>query len=1053
MAPGSSSSAEGRGRVYFRRARLACWGTLLALLCVVLLINQAGLPGFITRPVVARLRARGIDFQFSRIHFSIVRGIVADQVRFATVGDARGGRISFDQVVVGLDLGALFHRQIQVDSLELRRGNLVWPLSETNIPHRTLVLEELRTDLRFLADDTWSLDHLQATFARVKLQLAGTVTNAAALADWEWFRPAPSTIPSTNPWPHRLGQVVDLVQRLECKQPPEVHLDLHGDAKRPEGFEVRLSVRVPDATLREGLLSDGKLVARMLPETRRHPARAEFELSGARLRTEWGTLRDFEIDLAGTLVGIPTNLPPGEASIQARSVQTRWASGDRLLAKGSFHPAKTAGSLLESTWQLTLAAARWTNGSARSIEAAGSSSFSPTNLTGATAAARIAATQVETEWGTGRRLTINLAVAPRPPPPHAGGGPPPGWYEAASAHAVEARWQFTEVRTHGLDLQQLDGEAKWSAPRLAVANLAARIGGREATLAGNWDVADGEIALSLRSGLDPGQLAPALPAEVRDWLKQATWDAPPVIEAQVAAHAPSFARGGSNGLSNLWPGLSAAGNAKLPAGLAIKGIKASSIETRFSLTNQSWTLHRLAIRRPEGELSGTCEIDARTGRFHSILTSRLDPKLCLPLLDPDVKEVFDWAVLSQPPLVEAELWGDFAHWDRIGANARVAITNFSFRGESATSLSTRLHYTNQWLECYSPLATFGARQMKADGLAADFRSLLLYLTNGWGNTDPMVLTHMIGPVTAAAIAPFQFKTPPTVRASGIIPLEDEKKADIHFHIEGGPFHWLYFDPAQISGDLHWRGLYLYLTGVNLDFFDGQASGGATVFFNPAKPGTDFAFSLTTTNTDLQKLTRAVFNPTNNLQGRLSGTLTITNADSENWRQTGGYGQANLRDGLIWDIPVFGIFSKPLDDLSPGIGTSRISAGKCSFIITNGVIRSDNLELRSPMVGLSYEGTTDLQGRVNARVRAGPLRSAPMVGPIVSSVFLPLSWFFEYKLTGDIGNPKTELLNPLAQMIFMPFHPFRTIKNLFFEDSPAARTNHPPSSLPQPSTPR
>ena len=31
---------------------------------------------------------------------------------------------------------------------------------------------------------------------------------------------------------------------------------------------------------------------------------------------------------------------------------------------------------------------------------------------------------------------------------------------------------------------------------------------------------------------------------------------------------------------------------------------------------------------------------------------------------------------------------------------------------------------------------------------------------------------------------------------------------------------------------------------------------------------------------------------------------------------------------------------------PGLGSSRASAGTCTFIITNGIIRSDDLDIRS-----------------------------------------------------------------------------------------------------------
>ena len=39
------------------------------------------------------------------------------------------------------------------------------------------------------------------------------------------------------------------------------------------------------------------------------------------------------------------------------------------------------------------------------------------------------------------------------------------------------------------------------------------------------------------------------------------------------------------------------------------------------------------------------------------------------------------------------------------------------------------------------------------------------------------------------------------------------------------------------------------------------------------------------------------------------------------------------------------------------------------MINNGVVRSDDLEIRSPAMRLDYHGSVDLQGQVNARVEA------------------------------------------------------------------------------------
>ena len=73
--------------------------------------------------------------------------------------------LSLAEVQLQLNYRALLHRRWQIDGLVLRQGQFVWPLSPTN----ALTLDNIQTDLRFQANDTWSLDHFQADFAGVKL--------------------------------------------------------------------------------------------------------------------------------------------------------------------------------------------------------------------------------------------------------------------------------------------------------------------------------------------------------------------------------------------------------------------------------------------------------------------------------------------------------------------------------------------------------------------------------------------------------------------------------------------------------------------------------------------------------------------------------------------------------------------------------------------------------------------------------------------------------------------------------------------------------------------
>jgi hypothetical protein len=268
----------------------------------------------------------------------------------------------------------------------------------------------------------------------------------------------------------------------------------------------------------------------------------------------------------------------------------------------------------------------------------------------------------------------------------------------------------------------------------------------------------------------------------------------------------------------------------------------------------------------------------------------------------------------------------------------------------------------------------------------------------------------------------------------------EDAADLHFDMNGGPFHWWRFTVPQISGHVHWRAQHLEIGNVQMDFYGGKASGSAAFDFLP-NDGANFQFNLTTTNTILQFLLADYSSQTNNVEGRLSGTLFITRANTDRGNDVDGYGSARLADGLLWNIPLFGVFSPVLDNISPGLGNSRASAGTATFNIKNGVLHSDDMEIRASGMRLKYRGTVDLSGNLNARVDAELLRDMWLVGPVVSTLFWPVSKLFEFKVTGTLEEPKKEPVFLIPKMMFFPFHPVRSLKGTPEELSP--NTNAPP----------
>jgi uncharacterized protein involved in outer membrane biogenesis len=250
-------------------------------------------------------------------------------------------------------------------------------------------------------------------------------------------------------------------------------------------------------------------------------------------------------------------------------------------------------------------------------------------------------------------------------------------------------------------------------------------------------------------------------------------------------------------------------------------------------------------------------------------------------------------------------------------------------------------------------------------------------------------------------------------------------------LAGGPFEWRAFRFQQITGNVHWAGTSVSISNVIGSMHGGLLQGSLNLDFT-AKQGADFAFRTAVTNINLHSLVADFGNPTNRLEGSLAGLLAITNANTDNERSWFGYGNMNLQDGLIWDVPVFRFFSPILNSIKEGAGNSRAKEATATFIVTNSVIATSDLSIRASGMQLNYEGTVDFDTRINGRMEAELFRNAPGVGQVVSKVFWPVTKLFEYRVTGTFSKPKSEPVF-IPKIFMMPFHPVRTVRELIEGD--------------------
>jgi hypothetical protein len=374
------------------------------------------------------------------------------------------------------------------------------------------------------------------------------------------------------------------------------------------------------------------------------------------------------------------------------------------------------------------------------------------------------------------------------------------------------------------------------------------------------------------------------------------------------------------------------------------------------------------------------------------------------------------------------------------------VTNLAFRGCAFDAVEARVGVTNRVLTVTEPRVRAGDATAAATSLQFDFPRGLAFVSNGVSRMPPLTVATVIGPQVVKAIEAYHFLNPPAGRVEGVIPLKGVAGADLWFDLEGGPFHWQNFWLPTIRGRVGWREETVTLTNVQAGFYGGNASGEAFFDFT-GKRDADFRFNLRVQDVDVQPLVIDVFGSTNRLEGRLSGTLSVTQANTGDFESWFGYGQARLEDGYLWSVPVFGIVSPLLDLFVPGLGSSRARQAEGRYTITNSVIRTEDLVIQTSNMRLLYAGTVDFQGRVEAVAEAEILRDTLLVGELLSTMLTPLSKAMIIEIAGTLANPSARPLYLLPRVILAPLNPLKLFKDMFVPTPPAEQ--RPPADAAPP----
>ena len=1019
---------HGLPRRVFRWCRIAVLVVLLAVVGMVIYVNQAGVPGFLREAIVDELASRGLDARFSSLEWRWHEGIVAENFSLQQTSTNRlGPSFSAERAALLLDMSAFADGEIRLSSVELDNGDFYWRISDTNLTEQ-LRVSDIQAVVLFSENDLIELPRFESTFKGMNLNVSGYLLNA------QQMRPAgESTNTTTRPdiqlLNDAMNRVAGYLNEFQFSETPTLNLRFDADAADWENTQADLRVSLPRTMSRWGEADSMELLARIRPGRVDEPeASVELFLSGDRVQTPWGELEDWMVQTRTIpVLELPHN-SSNEVEIAFANLETEYGTvtqgGIQLVmqALSEDRPDEMELSMALSGERFVT---RW--GEADDVAFGYEGVINRTNWLPIAGSGGISVTNVRSEHGTAAsaELSVTQHITPENWQPMADEAW--GAWKFLEPYIFDFQLAVSDVDAQEVQVESAKLKGNWKAPRFELQQLTGRLYDGGMDLSGDIDVLTRRIGFEAVTDWDFHALDHKWSERFGEWFADYQWGEAPHVEASGKLNWPDWNVYQPDWKAEVGPTLGISGTfvARNPSYKGVPGLEASST---FYLTNFIWHLPDLTVIRPEGKTVAIYNGDDSTKDYEWEIDARVNPHALASLFKGPQKRAFQHFTNHVTPHVVGTVRGRWRAHHLLSFECLVDAPMMDIRGQSIDLVRTHVAYTNRHIVLSNGEMRQSNHVATAEAIGIDFVDRQIHFTNVQGVVPPITVARAIGPMTAESVEPYVFGKAPKVSVNGTLGLDgNHAPTDLAFDIDGEEFSWWRFEIDQIAGQLHWKHHQLTMTNVTSRFYGGVATGGGAFTFSTNGP-TEFAFVASLTNSLLQPVTRDVFQNTNNLAGRLSGELTVTYGDSRSRGTWDGHGRLHIDDALLWDIPIFAIFSPLLDAISPGLGSSQADAADANFVIINGTIISKDLEIKSTEISMNYQGSIDHTGKLNALMEARVMKDSGLFGPLISTVFRPLTKLFEYRLTGTLAEPKPEPIY-IPKILLSALQPIKALGDL------------------------
>jgi len=500
---------------------------------------------------------------------------------------------------------------------------------------------------------------------------------------------------------------------------------------------------------------------------------------------------------------------------------------------------------------------------------------------------------------------------------------------------------------------------------------------------GKWEHAAGQGDFQIRSTLDVQALSHAFNL-VHELDEFSFYDAP-VVEASgewntVAGNAPAFTLIGHIALKKF----------------VFQSIIFNSFNANFSWDGARWYARDILLSHRTGEL--TAKAEQLPDSFRADIQSTLNPTALLPLFSGKFADALKDFKFIDSPQVELAMRGPSFDFDKCITTGSLQLGRAALRGSQMDRAQCKLLIQNR-------AVTYQDFKIeRGDGVATgeftyDFAKHEIRLDKIKNTINPQDVAPWINPDIVKNVAPYRFKTPPTVLINGVVQFAGGKNTSLEILVDApGGMDYTFLKKnlsfSSVSGRLFFTDGHLKLNIGNGSLFSGSVKGTAEISLDRNLPGN--SANIEVKNIDFEKLTKLYFDYDNS-HGQFSGNYSFT-IRSDDPRTMQGEGRLLVLNGNIFAIPFLGPITAILNSIVPGMGYDVARKATSSFRLHDSVIETKDFIVTGKGFNMTGKGKLfflddkmDFGIRINAQGLPGML-------------LRPVSELFEYTSDGSLSKP-------------------------------------------------